>query len=189
MARKSRKHARWTEEIARNVVADYAGGISTEDIAQIYRVPEKAVIHYLSHYGLLFQNIDGHQNDDRMVHANILQKMAEGINPSTGMPLPQEILDSPEILRALCAGAAALMTKTVKAEKMAEKEMLYRSEEERKAAMQSIRLRPGKEKSSWTQEDLCKLSDMSISGMDVLSIAAYFGKTVEETERAMARLR
>lgn len=146
MARMSRKYARWTEEIARNVVMDYASGITTEDIAQIYRVPEKAVIHYLAHYGLLFQNTDGHQNDEWMVHAKILQTMAEGINPSTGMLLPQEILDSPEILRALCAGAASLMTKSVKAEKKAEKEMLYRSEEERKAAMQSIRLRPGKEK-------------------------------------------
>lgn len=62
------------------------------------------------------------------------------------------------------------------------------SEEEKKAAMQKVRLRPHREKDVWPKDDLRKLQDMSQSGMDILNIAAYFSKSVEETERALESL-
>ena len=226
-----RRRAVWNEEIARNVVKDYASGISTEDIAAVYRVPEKAVVHYLEQYGLLFKNAGAYQDEEYIVQARILQQMAEGRNPYTGIPLPVELTEHVEIMQALSAGAAALLagktpSRSGKPWKLAEEECLRdlraqgrsnaqiakrlgrseravefkvekiedrdahdSTEEQKREAMRKVRLRRKTEKSAdWSAEDVRKLRDMSESGMDVLNIAAYFGRTVEETQAQMARL-
>ena len=218
MARKRKSKAKWNEEIARNVVQDYTNGIATEDIAQIYHVPEEAVIHYLSQYGRLYANTGTTPDKEAIEQAKILENLAE------------KTVGQPDVQRALRAGAQALTDKALparsgKAWTRAEEELLLKmnelgyenamiakvlertensvafrldaqpknqiKEEVRKAAMQSVRLRPVKkevETVRWTEEEMRKLREMSQSGMDVLNIAAYFGKSVEETEKEMRRL-
>ena len=205
---------------------DYASGLAITDIARCYGVPVSRIVQHLERYGLLDSTTHSTHDDDPVLQANLLRAMAEGRNPYTGNPLPEELLSQTEILRALSAGAAALMRKefaaragkawkapeeerlvelrksgysekeiaqelqrTVhaikeKIEELEQRKRFLPTEAEKKQAMQKIKLRPKRKtsKTAWAQEDLRKLHDMARSGMDVLNIASYFGRTVEETE-------
>ena len=57
--------------------------------------------------------------------------------------------------------------------------------------MQRVKLRPNRNtlKTTWAEDDLRKLHDMAHSGMDVLNIAAYFGRSLEETELMVKKLK
>ena len=233
MARNRKKRTVWNAEIERNITKDYASGLAITDIARCYHVPVSRIVLHLEQYGLLDSNADTPHADDPVLQAKILQAMAEGRNPYTGNPLPEELLSQTEILRALSAGATALMCKksparagkawkapeeerlvelrksgysekeiaqelqrTVyaikeKTEELEQRKRFLPTEAEKQQAMQKIKLRPNREasKTAWTQEDLRKLHDMAQSGMDVLNIASYFGRTVEETETMIDTLR
>lgn len=103
---------------------------------------------------------------------SILDSMAAGVDPTTGQPLPHDLFQSPDIIRAFFTAANALRTNGVTAP----------------AAVPSSRPRPQAAGARWTDEEDARLAGEFDGGVAVSAIARLHGRTLGAINSRLVKL-
>ena len=167
---RKRRQSAWSYEEKQAIITAYQAGTPIEALATQFNFSVHQIYKFLEISRVLNSNYPtgtaNRLSDKNHYYADILYNLANGIDPATGETIVDEILDQPDIIRALHAGALAL-EKTVHPSASAEN---FRYGEKKKST-------PINAGAKWTKEDDSLLLEAYNNGESIEDLAIGFGRT------------